>query len=171
MIGLKRGTVQLHPHDTKWAGAFASEKKRILEAIGEFVVDIEHIGSTSVPGLDAKPIIDMSIGLKRFKDAKKLIKPLDEIGYHFYKNFQKQVLFVKGPDRKRTHYVHLMRYNGAKWKSDLLFRDFLLSHPKRVKGYGFLKRKLAKQFHNDREKYSAGKDIFIKRTIELARHF
>jgi len=170
MIGLKRGTVKLLPHDKKWASTFEKEKERLLGNLGKYIVDIQHVGSTSVPGLDAKPIIDMAAGLKRFKDAKKLIKPLDKLGYHFYREFQKQILFAKGPDAKRTHYLHVMRYNGAKWKTDKLFREYLASHPKRAKQYASLKKQLAKQHPDDREKYSTGKDKFIKETIKLANN-
>jgi len=170
MIGLKRGTVKLSPHHQKWDQAFRKEKSRTLEKLDNSIVAIEHIGSTAIPKIPAKPIIDMSLGVWRLKDAKKFIKPLDALGYHFYKKFQQQILFARGPDRKRTHYLHVMKYNGAKWKSDLLFREFLLRHPARARAYGALKQKLAKQYPNDREKYTFGKSVFITKTIQLASH-
>lgn len=97
-----------------WAKEFEKEKARILKVCGDKVVAVEHIGSTSMPGL-AATIIDIAVGIKRLKDAKKLLPCLKKLDYHFYKEFQRQRLFVaKGPDEKRTHYLHVMRYNGAK---------------------------------------------------------
>ena len=169
MIGLKRGIVKLASHDKKWAVAFEREKKNLMKSIGRFVVDIQHVGSTAVKGIHAKPIIDMSAGLRKLSDAKKLLKPLAKLGYNFYRQFDQQTLFAKGPDAKRTHYLHVMRYKGAKWKSDALFRDYLLTHPARAKAYADLKKKLAKKYPADREKYTAGKNSFIKATLRLAR--
>lgn len=169
MIGLKRGTVKLVPHDKKWNVAFEREKNKLMAKVGSIVVDIQHIGSTAIVGIYAKPIIDMSAGVRRLKDAKKLVKPLDKLGYHFYKKFDQQILFAKGADAKRTHYLHVMRYKGAKWKSDALFRDYLLAHPARATAYANLKKKLAKQYPTDREKYTAGKNLFIKTTLRLAK--
>ena len=169
MIGLKRGTVKLVPYDKKWSVAFEREKKRLMKSIGRYVVDIQHVGSTAVKELHAKPIIDMSAGVQTLDDVKKLIRPLSTLGYKFYKKFDKQVLFAKGPDAKRTHYLHVMRYKGSKWKSDLLFRDYLLSHPARVKEYADLKKRLAKRYPMDREKYTAGKYLFIETTKRMAK--
>ena len=159
-IGLKRGAVQVVPYRRKWVNEFESEKARILKVLGNKVVAIEHIGSTSVPGLAAKPIIDIAVGVKRLKDAEKLLKPLSTIGYHFYKKFQRQRLFVaKGPDEKRTHYLHVMRHNGAKWKSDQLFRNYLRLHPEVVRQYGELKKKLAEAHADDRQTYADNKTL------------
>jgi len=169
MIGLKRGTVKLVPHDKQWAEVFKTEREILLKSLGDSVVDIQHIGSTSISGMDAKPIIDMSAGVRRLKDADTLVRPLHRLGYKFYRKFGRQVLFAKGPDEKRTHYLHVMRYKGAKWNSDLLFRTYLRSHIQRAKVYADLKSRLAKQYPNDREKYTAGKNRFIKETLRLAR--
>ena len=168
-LGLKRGSVKLNPYQKKWSGEFEKERQRLLKKLGNLVVDVQHIGSTSVPGLTAKPIIDMSAGVRRFKDAKKLTKPLRELGYNFDRPFQNQIFFAKGPDAKRTHYLHVMRYNGAKWRNDAVFRDYLRTHSKRAKAYTTLKVKLAKRYQNERQKYSDGKDRFIKETLRLAK--
>lgn len=169
-IGLKRGTVKVVPYRKKWGEEFEKERSRILEVCGDKVIAVEHIGSTSVPGLSSKPIIDIAVGIKRLKDAEKLLKPLKKLGYNFYKKFQQQRLFVaKGPDGKRTHYLHIMRYKGAKWESDQLFINYLRTHPKEVKRYGKLKEKLAKRHSNDRQGYSDGKNAFIKSIIAKAK--
>lgn len=169
-IGLKRGSVKVVPYKKKWSEEFEKEKKRILEVCGDNVIAVEHIGSTSVPGLTAKPIIDIAIGIKRLKDAESLLKPLSRVGYHFYKKFQQQRLFVaKGPDEQRTHYLHIMRHNGAKWQTDQLFRNYLRTHLKEIDRYATLKEKLAKQYPDDRQAYADGKDAFIKSIIVKAQ--
>ncbi len=168
-IGLKRGTVDVVAHNPDWADEFEREKERILEACGNKVIAVEHIGSTSIPGLVAKPIIDIALGIRRLQDAKQLLPYLKKLDYHFYKKFQRQLLFVaKGPDEKRTHYLHVMRYNGAKWKTDQLFRNYLRTHPRAVREYSDLKQKLAKAHPDDRQAYSDGKDEFIKSIIAKA---
>jgi len=169
-IGLKRGTVKIIPYQKKWSEEFEREKARILEVCGDRVIAIEHIGSTSVPNLSAKPIIDIAVGIKRLKDAEELLKPLDKIGYHFYKQFQRQRLFVaKGPDENRSHYLHIMRYKGAKWEADQLFRNYLHTHPNEIKRYSKLKEKLAMEYTSDRQSYSDGKNDFIKSIIAKAK--
>ena len=168
MIGLKRYTVKLSQYRPVWAWEFEVEKQCLMDVLGSKVIDIQHIGSTSIPGLVAKPIIDLSIGIRRFKDAEKLIKPLAKLGYRFDRKFQHQRFFAKGPDARRTHYLHLMRFGGKKWKSDKLFRNYLRAHPRRIAAYAALKEKLAKRFPNERQKYSDGKDQFIKETLRMA---
>jgi len=168
MIGLKRGSVKLVPHHKGWSRVFKLERKRLINKLGKAVVDIQHVGSTAISGIHAKPIIDMSAGVRRLSDAQKLVRPLSRMGYRFYRKFGQQILFAKGPDAKRTHYLHVMRYNGAKWKSDMLFREYLLTHPRRAMAYAKLKKKLAKRFPDDRQLYSDGKDSFIKATLVVA---
>jgi GrpB-like predicted nucleotidyltransferase (UPF0157 family) len=168
MIGLKRRTVKLVPHDKQWHVAFEREKKVLLKNIGDAAIDIQHVGSTAIKGISAKPIIDISVGVNKLSDAKKLIKPLSRAGYHFYDTHRDRIFFAKGPERRRTHHLHVMRYNGIKWKSDLFFRDYLSAHPARAKAYANVKIKLAKQYPEDREKYTAGKDAFINATLKLA---
>ncbi len=168
MIGLKRGAVKLLPYNAKWAEEFEKEKKRLFGALGDKVISIQHIGSTSVPGLDAKPIIDLALGIRRFKDAEKLMKPLAQLGYNFDRKFQYQRFLAKGPDTKRTRYLHVMRFNGKKWRNDKLFRDYLRTHPKQAKAYSDPKRNLSKQYPDKRQKYSDGKDKFVKKTLRMA---
>ncbi len=169
-IGLKRETVKVVLYQKQWAKEFEREKERLLAVCGEMIVAIEHIGSTSVPGLAAKPIIDIAIGIKRFKDTKKLVSVLRELNYHFYKDFQRQRLFVaNGPDEKQTHYLHVMRYNGAKWKTDQLFRNYLRTHSEAVEEYSKLKQRLAKTYSNDRQSYADNKNVFIQAVIAKAQ--
>lgn len=169
ILGLKRGSVKLYPYRKQWLADFEKEKQHLLNKLGDLVIDIQHIGSTSVPGLTAKPILDMSAGVKRFKDARKLKKSLRKLGYNFDRTFQNQLFFAKGPDANRTHYLHVMRYKGAKWNNDALFREYLIKHPLRAKEYAKLKTHLAKKYSQERQKYSDGKNAFIKTIIRIAK--
>jgi GrpB-like predicted nucleotidyltransferase (UPF0157 family) len=171
LVGLQQGRVRLVKHRRIWPAVFECEKKALLKRLGGLVVKIEHIGSTAVCGLDAKPIIDITVGVRRLGDAGKLVRPLSTMGYRFYKRFGRQLLFAKGSERRRTCYLHIMRYGGAKWKSDILFRDYLLHHPTRAKRYAFLKRDLARAYPVNRNRYSAGKRPFIEATLGLARRW
>ena len=171
MIGLKRGTVKLTPHNPKWLSIFEKEKQALFRILGDLVVDIQHIGSTSIPGIQAKPIIDISVGIKSMKDSRKFIPLLESIGYEYRPDFGGptiQLLFVRGPEEKRTHYLHLMKHNGSIWKNDLTFRDFLRKDKKRAKQYSELKQDLAAKYADNRATYTASKADFIHQTIKLA---
>jgi len=168
-IGLRRGIVELIPHQEEWRTAFEKEKKRLMGAGKGIVIDIQHVGSTSIKGIPAKPIIDMTGGVKNIKDIKKLVEPLSSLGYAFYRQFGNEYLFIKESKAKRTHHLRVLKYKGSKWKTDALFRDYLLSHPKRAKAYGILKKKLAKQYPADRVRYTEGKNTFVETTIRLAK--
>lgn len=171
MIGLKRNRVKLSPYNPAWIVLFETEKSRLLQSLGNRVIDIQHIGSTSIPGIVAKPIIDISIGIKSMKNSRDFIPLLETLGYEYRPNFggpNIQLLFVKGEEESRTHYLHLMKYNGEIWKDDLMFRDFLRENPKRAKEYAQLKQTLAKQFAEDRTKYTASKANFISETLKMA---
>lgn len=113
----------------------------------------------------------MFLGFRKLKDAKKLIKPLATLGYEWRKGVSgpNQWLFVKGPEEKRTHYLHVMRHNGGVWKHDILFRDYLRKNPSRAKQYMMLKEKLATQYANERGAYTKSKAKFILETIKMAK--
>lgn len=171
MIGLKRGTVKLLPHNPKWEELFEKEKNILSKALDGLIIDIQHIGSTSIPGIPAKPIIDISIGIKSMKNSKDFIKIFEDLGYEYRPDFggpNTQLLFVKGPEEKRTHYIHLMRYSGSIWKNDLAFRHYLRKNKKRAKEYAYLKKELASKFADDRTHYTASKAKFIHETIRIA---
>lgn len=172
MIGLKRGTVQLVQYDPIWKEMIEKEKKLLKSVLSDSVIAIEHIGSTSIPGIVAKPIIDISIGMKSVGDVKHVIRPLESIMYEWRQEFDdptKQLLFVKGSEEERTHYVHVMKYNGSTWKNDLLFRDYLKNNPKWVLRYEQLKRELATKYSNNRELYTKNKPNFILQVLAVAK--
>lgn len=172
MIGLKSGFVKLYPYDIEWQSVFDIEKALLMEKIGEHVLDIQHVGSTSIPGLEAKPIIDIAIGVASLEIGLNCIEPLSKIGYE-YKNdagIPGRHFFAKGDKEKRTHYLHIEVINGQLWNNHILFRDYLRKHNDYGEEYAKLKRILASRYENDRDAYTIGKDEFIRNVIHLAEN-
>ncbi len=141
--------------------------------IGKYVLDIQHVGSTSIPEAKAKPIIDIAVGVKSLKNGEKCIKPLKQLGYEYKHSagIKGRHFFAKGSEKNRTHYIHIVKLNGRFWKNCILFRDYLRKHKRAVKEYNELKEKLAKKYKNDRDTYAAQKDSFIQKIIKKAEKF
>lgn len=171
MIGLQRGTVHLSPCDSAWADDFEKEKKLLLDAFGDKVLAIEHVGSTAVPGLSAKPIIDIEIGLRKLNDYKMLIPLAEKLGYQFMPDrvFEDYVFMPKGSENCRTHYLHFATIDSDEWRNILRFRDLLRSDSILRDGYASLKAKLAAQNSQDRESYTTAKTDFIRKSLEECR--
>ena len=173
-IGLQRGTVKLSKsHFDEWQEEYEKEKRVLLDKIGDRILEIHHVGSTSVPDLEAKPIIDIIAVIDKLDDYKQLVKPLEEIGYTFMKDrmfvIKDRVFFPKGPEANRTHHLSLVVKDGGQYKDNLLFRDYLTNHVEARKAYQELKRGLAKTFANDRESYTKAKEDFIINILKKAR--
>ncbi len=138
MLGLQRGMVKLVPHNKDWKNVFIKEQKVIKEALGDLVVSIEHIGSTAVPGLSAKPILDIDVGVKTTNDFTQCIPLLARIGYVEVKNKNAphvHRVFAKGPSGLTIQYLHLVKYKGAIWNHDKAFRDRLKADKKIRQAY------------------------------------
>lgn len=170
-LGLKRGTVSLAPYNPKWVDLYKREEKELKTILGGKVY-VEHIGSTAIPGISAKPLVDVMVGIPLMRDIKKYIQKLEASGYHYRPNFgriDQHVVLAKGNEHSRTHYIHVLRYNGKLWKDRLVFRDYLRTHPSLVKQYASLKERLAKQFANDRAMYTDRKGEFIRNVVKKAQ--
>jgi GrpB-like predicted nucleotidyltransferase (UPF0157 family) len=170
MIGLKRGSVKLENYNEMWKKIFEEESKLISSTINEFLIDIQHTGSTAIPGMAAKPIIDIAVAIDSLSNIEKIIQFLQEVGYHYRgeQGISGRHLFAKGDEENRTHYLHIMEKNHPEWKNHILFRDYLKSNPKVAKEYERIKRELAKKYESDRGKYTEGKSKFIQKIIENA---
>ncbi len=172
MLGLKRGTVKLNKYNPKWPQLFQQEKRLLQKTLGDKIIAIEHIGSTAVPGLPAKPLIDINIAVASLSDTaiKKFITPLQSLGYTYMHRFPGRRFFAKGPESKRTHHLNLVKANSQTgWHNHLLFRDYLRSHKSARDEYATLKIRLAKQFPTDRASYTQGKEKIIQKIIRQAR--
>ena len=169
-IGLKRGTVQLVPHDPTWKDAFSREEKILRAIIGGAARDIQHIGSTSIPGIHAKPLIDICVAIDSLDEVPALIPALVAAGYEYMPEriSDERAFFPKGPREQRTHHLSFVQYNGAEWKSVIAFRDYMRTHPEAAARYDVLKEKLAEQYADDRYAYTAAKESFIKEIVTAA---
>jgi len=171
IIGLERGKVNLLFYNSKWKELYKREEELLYSSIGNYVLDIQHIGSTSIPGILAKPIIDIAVGLKSLDLVKKIIKPLKSIGYQYLgeKGVTNRHFFVKGIEKNRTHYLHVEKLGSKNWKNHILFRDYLLKNKEAAKEYSQLKRELALKYKNDRDAYLTEKESFIQKIIKRAK--
>ena len=167
MIGLRRGTVEIMPYDLNWPLEFEKEKHLIQQAFGEHIVAIEHVGSTAVPDMPAKPIIDIEIGVQKFEDWKVIVPLAEKIGYIFMPDrvFEDYVFMPKGDESQRTHYLHIASIDSAEWKNILTFRDILRKNPVMRANYAKLKRKLSKLHGHNRAEYTALKTAFISSAL------
>lgn len=158
-------------HNPVWQLLFQEEVARIGKVLdATFITRIEHFGSTAVPGLAAKPIIDLLIGVRSLSIARQLfVSPLESLGYAYWRDNPdpRRMFFVKGlpPNSPRTHHVHMVEPDSILWQR-LLFRDYLRQHPDEAKNYGQLKRQLANRFTSDREAYTQGKTEYIQSIME-----
>lgn len=170
-IGLKRGTVQLQQYDSNWAVEFENEKKSLIEALGPFANGIEHIGSTSVPGLEAKPLIDMIVPIDNLDDVTVIIPSLIRMGYEHMPEriFATRAFFPKGPREKRTHHLSFVNTDSMEFRDAIAFRDMLRSDEDIRDAYRNLKKKLAERYEDDRYAYTEAKQKFIEAVLERAR--
>ncbi len=146
-----------------WINEFESESKKLQYILGDIVNNIYHIGSTAVPGLMAKPIIDIMLDVTKLEGLDTKTEVLEALGYEAMGEFgiSGRRYFRKGGEN-RTHQIHAFQSGDSNLIRHLVFRDYLIEHEKIAKEYGILKSSLAKTCNNDREKYGDGKDAFIK---------
>ncbi len=170
-IGLPKGFVKLEDHQTEWENIFNNTKKELKEIFKEEAITIEHVGSTSIKDLAAKPIIDIAIGVDKLKDwtyYQELVK--DNQKYSVKENSAEGEVFMRiGPINNRTHFIHIMEITSEDYKETLLFRDYLRTNKIKLLEYQKLKEDLAKSYKNDRDKYTKAKDNFIKDVINIAK--
>jgi GrpB-like predicted nucleotidyltransferase (UPF0157 family) len=160
-LGLEQDVNRLVDPNRLWPQAFAEEAARIQTALGHNVLAIEHYGSTAVPGLRAKPIIDLQIGVADIDHGLLFIEPMASLGYDYAggQGIPDHHIFGKG--RARTHLAHVVIYQGDQWLRALRFRDRLRSDPALRAAYAALKARLAADPANSRAAYTEGKTSFI----------
>jgi GrpB-like predicted nucleotidyltransferase (UPF0157 family) len=159
--------VELREYDASWAQLFEEERLRIAPIFDGQAVGIEHMGSTAVPGLCAKPIVDVLVGLRELRLADEQIAAMEQLGYEYLGEYglPGRLFFRKEP---RTHHVHLVEHGGDHWERQLLFRDALRSDAEERRRYDEFKRRLAAEGH-PREIYTELKTPFIRDVEARAR--
>ncbi len=172
MLGVKRGIVRLEEYNPEWVALFEMEKQPLISAFGSRIQAIEHIGSTAIPGMCAKPIIDMNVAVESLDDINDFIHTLPKLGYEYIpeRRFADRQFFPKGLPECRTHHLNLVEIRSETgWRNPLLFRDYLRAHEEARAEYRELKEKLATQYFDNRDEYTEGKGSFIHRILKEAR--
>ena len=174
--------IALAEYDPRWPELFAAEAACVRAALGaDLIVAVEHFGSTSVPGLSAKPVIDMLVGARSITEARvQAVPALEALGYAFWYDNPNtaHLFFVKGlpPNGPRTHHIHMVepgtfrdpKNEAFLFWDRLLFRDYLRAHPEEARRYEAVKRDLAARFPEDREAYTSGKTEYVNRVMQKA---
>jgi GrpB-like predicted nucleotidyltransferase (UPF0157 family) len=172
----KYGTssIVVSDYDPGWPKLFEKESASIKNALGSFALTIEHAGSTAVPGLPSKPIIDLLVGVPSLEKAKeRCIEPIEAVGYNYIREYASwlpgELFFRKGPPGPWTHHVHVMEPFCPRWEALLVFRDYLRAHPEAARAYADIKRALAASSKDNIEAYRNGKNAFVEETTAKAR--
>jgi GrpB-like predicted nucleotidyltransferase (UPF0157 family) len=164
-------SIELSEYNDDWPLKFSEESTFLKNIIGNWLCgSIEHVGSTSVPGLIAKPVIDIMFGIKSLADAKPSIKVLMDNGYQ-YAPYKEDVMhwFCKPSAMLRTHHLHLIPYESPLWNDRIQFRDLLRTNQALSDEYATLKKELAIQHKEDRDAYTENKSPFIQRVLNELR--
>ena len=165
-------------YNPRWSMIYNREKKKIIAAIGSKVLAIEHIGSTSVVGLAAKPVSDIMVAIESFSLTNELIKPLSNIGYKYVPEYEINLpdrrFFHRGPSEttglpNRHFHLHIVEKDSEFWVTHILFRDYLRNHTNVAQEYANLKKRLAIAGEGNINKYCEGKNGFIQKVIRLAK--
>lgn len=168
--------IELEEHDPNWKNLFEREKQLIQEKMGHQLMAIEHVGSTAIPGIKAKPYIDISIEIPQahlFDED--IIRALESLNYHYFQNMVKgpdYMLFVKGyhlnGQKEQVFHIHMCP-TGHEMLDQIPFRDYLMANPKWAWEYELLKTELVAQYKNDRSGYRMSKDHFIAETMKRVK--
>jgi GrpB-like predicted nucleotidyltransferase (UPF0157 family) len=176
-----RESITIAPYDPAWPARFQEERQHLLECLPrDLIRRIEHFGSTAIPGLAAKPIVDMLVEVSDLEATKVRIVPLLVAqGYDYFWRAMHDddappfyVWFIKrSPSGARTHHIHMVEASFQEMWDCLTFRDYLVAHPDEARAYERLKMELAAKYANDRVAYTSGKTAFIAERTRRAKEF
>lgn len=164
----KSAPIIVVPYDSSWPDKFESEQKVLERLLAPWIAGpIEHVGSTAVPGVAAKPVIDIMVAVASLDASRPAISAAKAAGY-IYWPYKANVMhwFCKPSDAYRTHHLHLVPYGSSLWQARLGFRDALRADSKLAGEYAQLKYHLANKYREDREAYTASKSEFVHRVIK-----
>jgi GrpB-like predicted nucleotidyltransferase (UPF0157 family) len=157
--------VALVPYDPRWPSLFEAERKRLIRLFPTQFLDIQHFGSTAIPGMPAKPIIDLLAGVESMAVADSLVEALLNSAYTTSAEFNATLVdrrwFMRWANGRRTHHLHTVVLGGTEWRRRLRFRDMLRSDTELAHRYALLKKELAAQHSVDREAYTRAKCEFV----------
>lgn len=158
--------LELSPYHAAWPRWFAQERDNLLTYVPE-IIEVEHIGSTSIPGLIAKPLIDMQASLRAMRDADAAIRRLLRLGYTYMPErvYEERIFLPKGPEAERTHHLSLIEAGTTEWGLRPRFRDALRADTALRDQYQALKRRLLAEHAGDRAAYTDAKTAFVTRVL------
>jgi GrpB-like predicted nucleotidyltransferase (UPF0157 family) len=167
-LGLESGVVRLVEYDARWPALFTAEEQRIRDKCGTLPLHLEHVGGTAIPGMYAKPVLDIVAGRPRGTPAQDYVVALERAGYEHRgeRGVPGREFFRWG--QPRAYHVHLVEGGGPLWRDYLAFRDYLRAHPEVAREFAELKRALATRFPRDREGYINGKSERVQEILGLA---
>ena len=170
-LGLRHGTVALFPHETEWETEAARTTEPLRTVLGDVAADIQHVGSTAITSIMAKPIIDIAVAVRDFDDVIEKKSELEAEGFYYRRNGEdlpEQLLFAcgsyyDGTGELQTHFIHVVKAGSVQWRDYINFRDYMNANPAAAKEYEALKLRLCAECPNDpgRQHYTAGKQEFV----------
>lgn len=172
LLAAIREEVKLQDHDPSWSFAFRAERERIWSELPGVFIDLQHVGSTAVPGLVAKPIIDILAGVESMAMAEAIVEPICRAGYTTSAEFNETLVdrkwFMRWSNGQRTHHLHVVVHAAGVWHDYLRFRDELRTRPDLAARYAVLKMQLAQRYATDREAYTDAKADFVRSVLNHA---
>ncbi|MBP5362037.1 MAG: GrpB family protein [Ruminococcus sp.] len=172
ILGLRRGTVDVEPHRKEWESTAKETIEQLNMLLKDIAVDIQHIGSTAIHNIYAKPIIDIVVGVPELENILSMNNCLEKNGFIFRgQDIPNQYLYICGENDFRTHHIHAVKYDSEAWNNYINLRDYLNCHDADAQAYSKLKQSLAKIYYNDRETYTAKKSVFINEILIKAKEW
>ena len=163
---MKTKHVEVCQYNPKWKNAFLNIKNELQTVLGNYAITIEHVGSTSVEGLAAKPIIDIDIVISDYSVLEEVVRRLSKIGYEHEGNLGikgREAFRYEGKEHLQKHHLYVCPQDSAELNRHILFREYLRAHPKAVREYGDIKLKGAALYPYDIDRYIENKSPFIKK--------
>lgn len=167
----KGDEVKVVPYDPAWQEVYRQTEPWLREALGEVARRVDHVGSTAVPGLEAKPVVDVQVSVPELDDEASYRSALESLGLVLRYRDSERRFFRPPEDEPRTLHIHVCESGGVAERNHLLFAAYLRTHAERRAEYGDLKRTLARRFRYHREGYLSAKQPFIQKTLEFAERW
>lgn len=169
-MGLKKGSVRLEEYNDNWVNLYELEKQNLEKLLDNIYLSIEHIGSTAIKGLKAKPIIDIAVGVKKLTDFERVKNHFKDYPYSYKFGYDNdEVLIRRHQEDLTTHLIHLMEIESDRYKNTIIFRNYLNSHKNDLKKYQKLKENLAIKYADNRPMYTSSKNEFIQSILKKAK--
>ncbi len=168
-------SVEVVAYDPNWPARAAEECQLLASRLGDVLNVVEHVGSTAVPGLPAKPTLDLLAGTNSIAAVLERVNELEELGYEHrrgsFVTTPDHLFFRKVRNRRRTHHLHIVDMNAAAFQEYLWFRDFLVANPEAAQEYAAFKLQLAAEYADDRTRYVEKKSEFVERVMDEVRNW